>query len=73
MLDTLLKKLVADEIVPGISYALITPHRTKQHVIGLKQYIPEKNNAGTRSSLRYCLPNKSDRHNNAPFTTYGSG
>ncbi|AQY50795.1 beta-lactamase [Listeria weihenstephanensis FSL R9-0317] len=42
MLDTLLKKLVADEIVPGISYALITPHRTKQHVIGLKQYIPEK-------------------------------
>lgn len=42
MLDTRLKKLVTDGIVPGISYAIITPHRTKQHVIGMKQLIPEK-------------------------------
>ncbi|EUJ52384.1 serine hydrolase domain-containing protein [Paenilisteria rocourtiae] len=42
MLDTMLKKLVSDGIVPGISYAIITPHRTKQHVIGMKQFFPEK-------------------------------
>ncbi|WP_430533984.1 serine hydrolase domain-containing protein [Listeria rocourtiae] len=42
MLDAMLKKLVSDGIVPGISYAIITPHRTKQHVIGMKQLLPEK-------------------------------
>lgn len=42
MLDTLLKKMVTDGVVPGISYAVISPNRTKQHVIGMKQLIPEK-------------------------------
>ncbi|MBC1473408.1 beta-lactamase family protein [Listeria grandensis] len=42
MLDTRLKKLVTDGIVPGISYAIITPQRTKQHVIGRKQLTPKK-------------------------------
>ncbi|MBC2019906.1 beta-lactamase family protein [Listeria booriae] len=42
MLDTLLKKMVTDGVVPGISYAVISPNRTKQHVIGMKQLTPEK-------------------------------